>query len=164
VNGADSVGIVEVAVAQLKQRRNRSAPPGANGAIIVSSETLPWRLPVRPALAIRESAPDESDFSSRSIVSRAFLPISGPAAYSSRTTLDLCVDALLHLRGAGVLREWSWLLLQLWLASVQRGTSPAWRALSSANRTRRCHLDPGASRAVTSATEAGLPSATPMHP
>jgi hypothetical protein len=30
--------------------RRRSAPPGLRGTITVSSLTLPWRLPIRPAL------------------------------------------------------------------------------------------------------------------
>src|SRR5947208_10534043 len=39
------------------QARSRAAPPGANGAITVNSETVPRRTPVRPALSIRDRDP-----------------------------------------------------------------------------------------------------------
>ena len=66
----------------------RWAPPGAKGTMIVSSETLPSRLPTRPALYTGGGcALDASDASLLSTVSSAFLPTSGASANSSRSWL-----------------------------------------------------------------------------
>ena len=51
VDTADLACATRLPPNRLRNARVRSAPPGANGTMIVSSETLPSRLPTRPALA-----------------------------------------------------------------------------------------------------------------
>src|SRR5580692_12738498 len=71
-----------------RNARSRWAPPGANGTMIVSSETLPSRLPTRPALCTGGGAAwDASDASLLSTFSSAVLPTSGASANSSRSWL-----------------------------------------------------------------------------
>jgi hypothetical protein len=66
--------------------RSRWAPPGANGAITVNSETDPKRMPIRPALSVCVScASTASDFSVGSAFSSATLAISGASRYTSRS-------------------------------------------------------------------------------
>ena len=53
--------------------------------MMVNSETLPRRLPTRPALSIGTGGESEAcDVSSRSTFSSAVLPTSGASANSSR--------------------------------------------------------------------------------
>jgi hypothetical protein len=85
VHAADIVRAGEVAAEQLQERAQPPAPPGASGTRIVSSETLPSRLPARPALSIGGGGAVAASDCNRSITfSSATLPTSGASANSSR--------------------------------------------------------------------------------
>src|SRR5262249_7603500 len=69
--------------------RSRAAPPGANGAMKRSSETLPCRMPARPALSTRARGFDANDARSLIEFSSAVFAYCGASAYSCRRFLTL---------------------------------------------------------------------------
>jgi hypothetical protein len=86
VNGADVVGAREVAAEQVQERPQAVAPRGANGTMIVSSETLSGLLPVRPALSTGGGSWEASDASLPRTFSRVVLLTSGASANSLRSS------------------------------------------------------------------------------
>ena len=74
----------------LRNPRSRFAPPGTSGTIMVSSDTLPRRAPIRPALSTGGGRSEVSDLSSASAFSSAFFPSSGASAKSSLNCWIFC--------------------------------------------------------------------------
>src|SRR6185295_14533412 len=86
-----------------RNARRRFAPPGANGTRMVSSETLPRRTPVRPALSRACGGGCVAcAVSSWSTLSSAFRPSSGASANSARSCWIFSLPARARSDSVGV--------------------------------------------------------------